>query len=211
MDQGTKATESIVNYKKNVVVFKQLAQKIGTSADTPEHRQFIAHQTDAINELSSRIKRQLTELLRASETDGNLKKLHSRLNRDFERLKDDYEKLQSNAQAKQNEHAPITSPEFVPYKEDPSEGASGMNQAQLQGQMVHNGAIIEERVEAIQGIQKDVQQVNEMFKDLAKIVNDQATDIDDIETQISESHSQAKKGLEEVQKAAEYQPKCVIS
>jgi t-SNARE complex subunit (syntaxin) len=53
-------------------------------------------------------------------------------------------------------------------------------------------------------------QVNEIFKDLAGIVQEQKKDIDTIETQIESSHVSAKEGLNQVTKASELQPKCAI-
>lgn len=53
-------------------------------------------------------------------------------------------------------------------------------------------------------------QVNEIFRDLAEIVNAQQEDIDAIATNVESSHEAAKKGLEQVEKAAKYQPGCTL-
>jgi hypothetical protein len=53
-------------------------------------------------------------------------------------------------------------------------------------------------------------QVNEIFKDLAGIVEEQKKDIDSIEAATESSHTSAKEGLNQVQKASELQPKCTI-
>jgi t-SNARE complex subunit (syntaxin) len=56
-----------------------------------------------------------------------------------------------------------------------------------------------------------VGQVNEIFRDLAQIVNKQQEDIDTIEQNVEQSHKAAKSGLDQVEKAAKYQPGCIIS
>lgn len=52
--------------------------------------------------------------------------------------------------------------------------------------------------------------MNEIFKDLAEIVNKQQEDIDTIATNVESSHEAAKRGLEQVEKAAKYQPGCTV-
>jgi len=54
------------------------------------------------------------------------------------------------------------------------------------------------------------QTVSEIFKDLAHIVDEQQGEIDNIETLMEQSNVHAKAGLEQVQKANEYQPGCSV-
>jgi hypothetical protein len=54
-------------------------------------------------------------------------------------------------------------------------------------------------------------QVNEIFRDLGELVNKQQEDIDRIEDNVQHSHAAAKSGLEQVEKAAKYQPGCLLS
>ena len=53
--------------------------------------------------------------------------------------------------------------------------------------------------------------MNEIFRDLATIVNKQQDDVDDIAEMTEKSHKSAQAGLEQVQKAAKLQPSCAIS
>jgi t-SNARE complex subunit (syntaxin) len=70
-----------------------------------------------------------------------------------------------------------------------------------------------ERQEEIQGINRGMHQVNEIYKDLAHIVGSQQEQIDQIETQMEDSKINAEKGLEHVMKANEKASatSCVIS
>ena len=70
--------------------------------------------------------------------------------------------------------------------------------------------MIQERDAEIRNINREMATVNEIFKDLAHIVDEQQTDIDNIETMMEQSNQHAKAGLEQVQKANEYQPGCSV-
>ena len=70
--------------------------------------------------------------------------------------------------------------------------------------------IMRERNTEIRAINEQMANVNEIFKDLAHIVNNQQEDVDNIETMMEKSHEHAKAGLEQVKKANEYQKGCVL-
>jgi len=74
-----------------------------------------------------------------------------------------------------------------------------------------DAAIMEERERDIRKINKDLALVNEMFKDMAQIVESQGTMIEEIHETTEKSHDRAKAGLAQVQQAAAYQPGCLIS
>ncbi|KAG7393461.1 hypothetical protein PHYBOEH_006065 [Phytophthora boehmeriae] len=82
--------------------------------------------------------------------------------------------------------------------------------AELENEIAHNEALIEEREQDINKIHQSVAQVNEIFRDLAAIVQDQQGAIDDIETHVHESMQQTQQGLEQVKKASDAQSYCVI-
>jgi len=74
-----------------------------------------------------------------------------------------------------------------------------------------NDAILREREEEITEINQNVHKVNEIFKDLANLVDKQQTEVDQIGDLVEKSHAHAEKGLDQVQKAAKLQPTCAIS
>ncbi|KAF0741242.1 hypothetical protein LEN26_000067 [Aphanomyces euteiches] len=81
---------------------------------------------------------------------------------------------------------------------------------QLDNEIAHNEALIEERAKDIDRIHQSVAQVNEIFRDLAAIVNEQQGAIDDIGNHVEESLAQTQQGLAEVKKAAANQSSCRI-
>ena len=58
---------------------------------------------------------------------------------------------------------------------------------------------------------RDLKLVNEMFKDMAQIVEGQGEMVEKVAESAEESHERAKAGLEQVQQAARYQSSCTIS
>ena len=97
-----------------------------------------------------------------------------------------------------------------------------MNQKQLQQQQQQqvvgklygheiDEAIAEERDRDLRQINNDLKMVNEMFRDVAQLVEDQAAPIDEIAEMTEMSNARAEAGLEQVQQAARYQPGCSIS
>ena len=83
-------------------------------------------------------------------------------------------------------------------------------QRQLQNQLQFNEGIIAERERDMADIQKSVTEVNEIFKDVARIVHEQQDDIDKIEETVGDSHTSAQAGLKEVKQAADMQSTCVV-
>jgi len=72
-------------------------------------------------------------------------------------------------------------------------------------------AIMEEREKDILKMNQDLALVNEMFKDMANLVEKQGEDIKEIGDATESSHERAKAGLDQVNQAASHQTTCVIS
>ncbi|TYZ56881.1 hypothetical protein PybrP1_003606 [[Pythium] brassicae (nom. inval.)] len=81
---------------------------------------------------------------------------------------------------------------------------------ELENEIAHNEALIEEREKDIDKIHQSVAQVQEIFRDLAAIVGEQQTAIDEIETNVHDTLDKTQRGRDEVQKAADMQSRCVI-
>jgi t-SNARE complex subunit (syntaxin) len=70
-----------------------------------------------------------------------------------------------------------------------------------------NEIIIRERNEEIEHIVKDVKEINEIFKDLSKLVNEQSEPILTIEKNINNSHIHTEKAVETLKIAETYNNK----
>lgn len=78
---------------------------------------------------------------------------------------------------------------------------------QVEQESDHNRAIIAEREDAIRRLRSDMQEVHEVFRDLATLVGEQGEMIDNIESNIQQTVAHTKQGVVEIRKAAEYQNK----
>lgn len=79
----------------------------------------------------------------------------------------------------------------------------------MQGNEVDD-AIMEEREKDIRKMNQDLALVNEMFKDMAVIVEKQGGAVTEIHEATEKSHERAEAGLQQVKQAAAYQPTCAI-
>eukprot|EP00943_MAST-04B_sp_MAST-4B-sp1_P001176 g1176.t1 len=83
----------------------------------------------------------------------------------------------------------------------------------VEGELEVNEALIRERQEAMLEINKELGKVNEIFQDLASLVEEQHENIEDISQNIIVTHEAAERGLAELKQAEENQRKstCLIS
>jgi hypothetical protein len=82
---------------------------------------------------------------------------------------------------------------------DPLLGAVTMQQVDF------NEALVEEREQSALEIAAAVAEVNEVFRDLATLVDEQGRDIDQIELNIGDAHTETEAGVGHLEKAATYQ------
>mmetsp|Transcript_10236 Transcript_10236/g.18392 ORF Transcript_10236/g.18392 Transcript_10236/m.18392 type:complete len:119 (-) Transcript_10236:287-643(-) len=84
-------------------------------------------------------------------------------------------------------------------------------QMQIQEDKI-NEEIMQEREEEIKNIHKGMHQVNEIYKDLAHLVDEQQEGVDQIETQMENAKENTATGLKHIEKANESsQSQCIIS
>jgi len=89
----------------------------------------------------------------------------------------------------------------------PSEQSSGGwgSQAQEQQQIETNENMLREREEGIGALNRSVQEVAEIFQDLALLVNEQGTQIDNIQTNIETAAESTNRGVRELARASRSQ------
>merc|ERR1711869_1080 len=78
-------------------------------------------------------------------------------------------------------------------------------QAMLENEMEYRQAVIEERDEGIEAIQNSIGEVNEIFQDLAVLIDQQGGQIDDIENNIVATAVRTQQANEELVKAERHQ------
>ena len=72
-------------------------------------------------------------------------------------------------------------------------------------------AIMQEREQHINQVAENVLVLNELFKDMAELVNDQQESIDTIETNVESAAERTKAGIVHLEAAIEHQKACAVS
>ncbi|KAL1547418.1 syntaxin-22-like isoform X2 [Salvia divinorum] len=208
-----------------VAAFRRLADAIGTSKDTPDHRLKLrsARQRilDLVRDASAKLK-SLTESDRPHDLDPNRKVQDAKLAKDLQTTLQEFQKVQHLASERESKFSPVVplpssitiSTPADQYAESSFDGENDddsflMEQKRqeirlLDNDVAFNEAVIEEREHGIEEIQGQVREVNEMFKDLAVLVNEQSRTVDDIEHGIevsAVSTTQAKLQLSKASKS----------
>ncbi|KAG6474639.1 hypothetical protein ZIOFF_068577 [Zingiber officinale] len=170
----------------------------------------------------------LSEASCATTVETSKRITDAKLAKDFQNILKEYQKLQRLAAERETAFAPLVPQAVLPPRQavvfylydsmgapdntsnKPLEHALLLESKRqevllLDNEIVFNEAIIEEREQAIQDIQQQIGEVNEIFKDLAVLVHDQGVIIDDISSHIENSHAATAQGTAQLQKAAKTQ------
>lgn len=94
------------------------------------------------------------------------------------------------------------------YEDENLEGSfqkQNLNQKQLLLMQEENTKMVAEREEEVNKIVKSIVDLNDIFKDLAHMVNEQGTVLDRIDYNIEQTQVQVHEGYKQLQKAERYQ------
>lgn len=217
-------------FSQNVTLLNRMVQQLGTARDNVELRGQCRCQLDVIKELREKIQAQLRlqqqQAERASRQDAaRLGAMNAKLTKDYNRVNaialdvgaqaerrmrevDTQRQLQADAD---DERAQVA---FAGADAGRQQGIVEVQQRRERVQMQEeaiNTAIIQETEEELQNINKSLYTVNEIYRDLANIVDQQQEAVEQIETNTEGAHARAQEGLVQVQKANDYQPSCTVS
>jgi len=210
-------SDSILQYQKNVGILQKM-----TSDSKMTQVQFNA-QMDVIQQLGGRIDQQLraqeARIQRMARADAaKCRATHVKLTRDYRRVEAMFNKMKlevrqkvelMNARkraAEMDEQKAVASSSFMAEDKEQS-----MKMEMMLEEDQLNEQLMREREAEIREINKGMHTVNEIYKDLAHIVQAQQEDVDKIENMMEESNANAKSGLNHIEKAAEHQSTCIIS
>uniref|UniRef100_A0A803LR92 t-SNARE coiled-coil homology domain-containing protein n=1 Tax=Chenopodium quinoa TaxID=63459 RepID=A0A803LR92_CHEQI len=199
--------------------FRRLVDAIGTSKDTPDHRQKLHTTRQRILQL---VKDTSAKLKALSDSDHSAnvtqsKKIEdAKLARDFQATLQEFQNVQQLASERESSYVPSGAPTSVVTDSSVEEAKQDLENQPflldqkrqelvlLDNEVVFNEAIIEEREQGIKEVQSQIGQVNEIFMDLAVLVHEQGVVIDDIHSNIEASAavtSQAKQQLSKASKS----------
>jgi len=134
-----------------------------------------------------------------------------KLSQDFETFHGKTKELIGKAQERMEKPLPVESTPL--YYDRPTDDYAYQQQQdqrrndmfQLQDELDFQDSIIHDRDQNIKVIQGQMIEVNEIFRDLAKLVEDQGQMIDNIQTNISSAGTNVETAVSEVKDASKYQ------
>eukprot|EP00252_Welwitschia_mirabilis_P018114 TRINITY_DN40306_c0_g1_i1.p1 TRINITY_DN40306_c0_g1~~TRINITY_DN40306_c0_g1_i1.p1 ORF type:complete len:270 (-),score=53.27 TRINITY_DN40306_c0_g1_i1:160-969(-) len=220
-DPSTDSQEAaalIFRLNTTVTTFNRLAGDLGTSRDSPKLRDQLNNARQQVGRLVKEITvrlKQISELDQQKDISAGKKISDAKLVKDFQAVLKDFQKSQQVAAEREKIQSVIPPSSSAPTAagwriEDDEEHRRLLEQQRqqlihLENETTFNEAIIDERGQGITEIQKQVVEVNDIFKDLAVLVNDQGTIIDDIGSNIENSHTATAQARSNLAKASKSQ------
>ncbi|GAB6032743.1 Syntaxin-7 [Chamberlinius hualienensis] len=203
------ASYSIQKITFNVRSMQQLVNNFGTTEDGQEFRvEFYKtqrHSNQLAHDVNGYLK-QLTTILKSSRNTPEHKQRKmqkERLAHEFETVLKSFQEIQTTVAKKEKESVSkfqSASGPHATYLEN-----SQPDQVTLQLQQDSNLEFAQEQGRALHQIENDIVLVNQIFKDLARMVNEQGEVLDTIEDNIVQASEQIRDGKEQLTQANEYQ------
>ncbi|KAL8226954.1 hypothetical protein R6Q57_016786 [Mikania cordata] len=223
-EDPTRAISSgIFQINTSVSTFQRLVNALGTPKDTPELRERLHKTRQHIGQL---VKDTSEKLKQASETNHHAKvsvtkkTIDSKLAKDFQAVLKEFQKAQRLADERETAYAPFLSQSVLPSSYAASEMDISSNKSpervlvdssrrqedlSLESEIAFNYAIIEEREQGIQELHNQIDEVNEILKDLVILVHEQRLMMDDIGYNIENSHAATAHARSHLLKASKSQ------
>lgn len=214
---------AIFQMTTNVTSFKRLVDSLGTPKDTRDLRLRLHRQRDALGQIAKDTTAAVKRLSDLAGSGGSTAKAtQTKLVKDFQAVLKEFQKAQRVCAEREGTFLPqgAERPAAVAH----FDGVSGSYQRsesiekqalltetkrvellQLDGEIDFNNALIEEREAGIAEIQSQIGEVNEIFQDLAVLVNEQGAMVDDIEANIIRTSAKTKEAKSELVKADSHQ------
>ena len=213
-------TDAIRAYQEHITGISRLSRKLGSREDSRNLRDNIHVHMDKGRVCMTSITIQLKSFSSfVSKATGQQKikrrAAQRKLVRDFKTQVKQYEKYSKSASAlEEQSEVRGSSQDYCTPNSEASMFASGdpvlyeeteENQRLLGQEAILNDEIIAERQQAMRSVHQSVQQVNEIFSDLADLVEEQHEEIVTIDSEARDAYDKTKNGVGELGKASEYQ------
>ncbi|CAG8578303.1 7968_t:CDS:2 [Paraglomus brasilianum] len=216
-------SQQVFSITNNVASINKMVSHLGTIKDTPDLRAKLHNITETTREL---VKNTSNGLKTLSHFEGNVGQSRQRkieqqkLSKDFQKTLQEFQIVQRLSAEKQRAYVDKAKAHNVRndvYTEEDETGIPAEeqpliddSQRRLQLQVIgneveYNEALIEEREEEIRGIEQGINELNEVFRDLATLVTEQQHMLDNIETNVSNITDNVRNAAEEVSIASRHQ------
>lgn len=199
-----------------------MVSQLGTKQDNSqllENLQQIQHSTNQIAKDTNKLLKELGSLpLPLSSSEQRQQKLQKeRLMNDFSSALNNFQTIQRKVSEKEKEtvaraRAGSRLSEDQRHKDEQLvsfDNNEDWNQMQSQEEAIteEDLELIKERESAIQKLEADILDVNQIFKDLAVMIHDQGDMIDSIEANVESAEVHVERASEQLQRASYYQSK----
>ncbi len=229
-------TNNIKQIQYNVGRLNKLVAVLGSEKDTDEHRTKLRQLVDTTRDLAKDTADAFKKFATAAGSqDARSRIVQDKLRTDFELWLKEFREASRLSAIKERESAPrpaaaddatlfkgigsgagagLAAGSGTGYDDD--DGATErarlaearrMEFEQLEQRREMERALIAERDQGIRKIESTVLTVNEIFTDLAQLVEEQGHMVDNIEANIVSTESNVKAGTQELRKASDYQKK----
>ncbi|KAH3759153.1 syntaxin 7 [Pelomyxa schiedti] len=208
MDILKQLTEAVSEFVRNVVRVQELLQLVGTPRDSQETRNRLNALVSTTSDQMKAIAVSIRKLASDPSIQPTTKREQAKVIKNFMEVAETFKHLSTIASEK--ERMPLPPKQFsqptaaTEEREVGQENVSLMRQNQLQQieqETDLNARILQDRHDSIQQLEAKVIEVNEIFRDLASLVQEQGHMIDNIEVNIEHGLVHTEKGVSELQKA----------
>lgn len=212
--RGVESIASIIfSTSSKVTRFKRMIDALGGPTDTVSHRKSLKVTADDIIASADKA----NHLLKTCSTEQGGTAATPKLVSDLRGVLYDFYQAQQLCAKWEAAYEP--KPDFVPEEAAVAEADPGHEERlqllqeqkaksqRLDREIEHREAILEERDRGIREIQQQIGEVNEIFRDLAVLVNDQGEQLYDIEEAVVNAADRTKQAEEHLQGASRFHRK----
>ncbi|CAD5209021.1 unnamed protein product [Bursaphelenchus xylophilus] len=200
-------TENVKTLGNNVNELERLVEQIGGPADDNHLNDLLNDLVHGSNVLSKRTSQQLKELVAISNEQRQYRVSRERLVNEYMAVLNRLQSAQRRAATKEKAQLRNVTQEDEHLSHQEQPGVDPLQQVQIQEQRRANLMEIRERKEALNQLEQDISDVNQIFKDLARIVHEQGDMVDSIEANVEHASMHVSQGHVNVQQALHYQTK----
>eukprot|EP00045_Choanoeca_perplexa_P000588 m.15069 g.15069 ORF g.15069 m.15069 type:complete len:262 (+) comp10411_c0_seq1:187-972(+) len=211
-------SNAIFDIRRQVKNLEKIVQVIGTRRESPntlkQMKALIEDVKDQIRETTNNIK-QLGQMDGGSMHEKKTRSMEQKkLRRDLEGVAQQFKATYKQAIAKEQATAQRERAESMAggYDDNTAEDQSLLDDDRRQQQMMAaevdiKTAQIHEREQGVRELESQMVEVNDIFKDLATIVQEQGDQLDTIESHLTTTYDRVDGGVEQLTRASQYQKK----
>lgn len=200
-------TDNVRTLNSKVQNLESLVDKIGGPEDDNNLSDKLNIIVNESNVLSKRTSQQLKELVTISNEQRQYRVSRERLVNEYMAVLNRLQSAQRRAASKEKAQIRTVTDQEEQLSSRDQPQVDPLQQMQIQEQRRQNLVELKDRRQALNQLEQDIVDVNDIFKDLARIVHDQGEMVDSIEANVEHASIHVQQGNVNVQQALHYQNK----